>query len=241
MRSLRSLRSFLHRPAPIILSLLVLSACTNSSVATVPATTITSGVSQAVTQQPQNPTILFSTPSPTVPATTILPTTASNSVTETPTDFQAEVEWVRQQFGTAWNIEYPEGWTVNTAGVHEGFLGLEGWYKGHTYNVTFSYPILGQSVDALTLNKWVTRDLAGATGLYSDTLNIQDMTVAGGLAKKVIGVVTDRTQRDTSRVYIWKRDDKNPSLIVIEQDDARPTNTKTIEELLDRFAAGIAE
>lgn len=159
--------------------------------------------------------------------------------TTTPvSDAIASLGWTRRPFGTAWNIEYPAGWTGNEAGVAEGFVSVEGMFDGRSYAVQFVYPIIGQ-LDMLTLESWVDREVRGLFTPEELLNSIHDLTIAGTPAKKVLGVRPDPSQPVQHRVYIWKHGTTNPRLVTIQPTDGGLA-TETMEALLDRFIAGIA-
>jgi hypothetical protein len=156
-----------------------------------------------------------------------------------PTRSQAELVWVREQFSTAWNIEYPVTWTVNRAGLHEGRLSLHGDYRGQTYEIRLSYPLFTDPDlrDNFTLKFWVEHDLRDATSVDS----IEDLTVAGADAKYARGVVTQQGPSPTHRLYIWRYGNANPRFVYIQQVGDGPTNMQAMTEVIDRFIAGIEE
>jgi hypothetical protein len=177
-------------------------------------------------------------PTPTVESTltpepTVEPTPEAND------EALDELNWTRRQFGQAWNIEYPAEWEVNEGGLHEGYLGLQGSYQDHSYQMNFAYPIIGSSLPSgsLTLDTWVEQELAGATSVDS----VEDLTVASVPAKKVLGLVTDQHPQPVHRLYLWRDNDRNPRVVQIVQADDQPTDTETMAALFDRFIAGIAE
>jgi hypothetical protein len=179
---------------------------------------------------------------------TAMATNTPSGITATPFNTHPDLTWVRKQFGTVWNIEYPAEWTVNELGLHEGALSLEGMYKDRRYSVSFVFPKLGDvladtgtTLDSLTFEQWLAYELAQATPLHSDTFVIEELIVAGAPAKKVVGIVDPRYTTDVSNVYIWRQDDMNPRGISIGRADAGATDLIAMSELLDRFLAGIAD
>jgi hypothetical protein len=162
----------------------------------------------------------------------------------------ATPRWIRQQFGNAWDIEYPEGWAINDAGIHEGSLVLGGYYGGHTYEVSFAYPIFEHPEAMQSLDAWIADELAFLSPEQRDAIQVVDITVASVPAKKVLNmpekIFDDGTTRHyggllTHACYIWRRDEKNPSVIRIEQVDAQPLDASEMENLLDQFLASIRE
>ena len=88
--------------------------------------------------------ITFTATTPDVSTGEPLPTALPPSAT-------SASNWIRQQFANAWDIEYPEGWTVNDAGIHEGSLVLNGSHGGHAYEVSLAHPIFQRPDAAYSL------------------------------------------------------------------------------------------
>lgn len=159
----------------------------------------------------------------------------------------ATSNWIRQQFADAWNIEYPEGWMVNKAGIHEGSLILSGPYGSHTYEISLAYPIFQRPEAMQSLDAWITDEFAFLSPEQRSAVQALDVTVAGVPAKKVLNLPEkiysdDGTMRNgllTHACYIWRRDEKSPSVIRIKQVDAQPFDAAQAEKLLDQFLAGI--
>jgi hypothetical protein len=147
----------------------------------------------------------------------------------------APVSWVRQQFGDAWDIAYPAGWSVNTAGAHEGALQLRGPYLGHSYELSLSYPI---GITAPSLEAWVDEQLAALTPDQRARVQVSAATVAGAPARKVLNVPANGGPI-THRVYVWRLGNTNPRLITIAQVDDRPFDAQAMAALLDQFIAQV--
>lgn len=201
----------------------------------------------AITPEPAvtAPDAVVPQPSPTgniqeeVPAPDAVPTSNDTATEDDPSrEVNQDVEWVQETFGTAWNIGYPVGWTVNTAGAHEGALQLEGEYAGHQYAMTFSYPI---GILVSSLEEWLEEALAPLTPEQRQNLVIQDVTVANTPAKKVLNHPVAGSESAAHHVYIWRSEEKNPRLITITQIDEQPLDTTAMEQLLDQFLAAIQE
>jgi hypothetical protein len=183
-----------------------------------------------VPQSAVNPTATPASPATVLPQPTVTPAPATPTV--------SGLAWTREQFGSAWNIAYPASWEINTAGAHEGNLTMRGSYNGHTYEVSFSYPIFEQPVD--TLDAWVDQVLAKLTPEQRQRVTVVDVTVAGAPAKKVLNVPGDAPGDIGHYVYIWRGGGQNPRPIVIRQRDDQPFDSAQAEQLLDHFLAGIA-
>ncbi|MGH9429386.1 MAG: hypothetical protein ACRD2L_24135 [Terriglobia bacterium] len=155
--------------------------------------------------------------------------------------------WTRQQFARAWDIEYPADWLVNDGGIHEGYLVVGGYYGGHTYKVTFTYPIFERPEAMQSLDAWITDEFAFLSPAQRSAVQVLDVTVAGVPAKKVLNLPEKIYSDDgtmpsgllTHACYIWRRDEKNPSVIRIKQVDGQPFDAAQAEKLLDQFLTGI--
>ncbi|WP_029215592.1 hypothetical protein [Kallotenue papyrolyticum] len=143
-------------------------------------------------------------------------------------------DWIRQQFGTAWNIAYPADWTINDAGIHEGALELRGVYEGRSYRINLCYPI---GITAPTLEAWIAGELAGLSPEQRAQVRQSALTVAGAPARKVLNIATP--VGPVHRVYVWRAGTTNPRLIEIVQTDGAPPDPSAAERLLDRFVADI--
>lgn len=185
----------------------------------------------------QIPTILS-------PTNTPIPTSQS-VVTE-----QQKVEWTRKQFATAWDLEYPKNWEVDEAGLIEGNISLKGEYNGISYSLGLGYPIftdfdppgIPESLDV-----WVNKELSFIPQDKKVTTKVVNATVAGTTAKKVLNlpeiIYDDGKTRKYSenlidKVYIWKRGDKNPSIVILKQDSG-VLNSDKAEAFLDIFLSKI--
>lgn len=162
-------------------------------------------------------------------------TEAPGESPESPAEGTPPPGWTRERFGEAWDIAYPEDWTVNSAGAHEGAIQLEGPYEGRTYSIALSYPI---GIAAESLDAWVEEQLAALSSEQRDAVEISDVTVVGVAAKKVLNMPADGEQL-AHHVYIWRSDARNPSLIQVTQTDGDPVDPDAMEALLDTFIAQI--
>jgi hypothetical protein len=168
--------------------------------------------------------------------------TATEAASEISTEISTETSpettegWTREQFNTAWDIAYPAGWTVNSAGAYEGAIQLQGDFQGHTYAVTFSYPmgILAQSLDA-----WVEEETAALTLGQQAAVVTSDLTVANAPAKQLLNFPNPDGISPMHRVYIWRAAERNPRLITIAQVDGLPVDAAAMESLLAHFLAGV--
>jgi hypothetical protein len=217
---MKDLQRFPFRSLAILLVAIPLAACMTPSDAnpTPVATT---------------PAIATAAPEPTE-APVAEATQAATSVPEQSAPL--DPEWVQEAFGDAWSIGYPAAWSVNDAGAHEGALQLEGEYAGHSYAVTFSYPI---GIAAATLDAWIDELVAALTPEQQQAVVVSDITVANTPAKKVLNFPSFDGASTAHHLYIWRAEGKNPRLITITQTDGQPLDTAAMEQLLDRFAAAV--
>jgi len=241
----------LHRLLLSPLVLVVLIACSTTSTATTPTTPAPSDVTQVTVATMTVPSAASPTMPPITPVSpTLVPTTAPGE--RQPTALLATTipvaNWMRQHFANAWDIEYPEGWTVNDAGLHEGHLVLSGTYRGHIYEVGLGYPIFEHPDAAQNLDAWIDAELASLAPDQRRAVQILDITVAGTPAKKVLnmpekifddGVTRRYAERLTHACYIWQRNDQSPSVVSIKLMDTQPFDARQMEAVLDRFLAGI--
>jgi hypothetical protein len=229
----------------LVSGLLLLAVLTACNTATPPPTT------PPAAPPPNTTATLTASPtdSPTAPpATPTLTQAPTLTPTTPPATATPAANWVRQQFATVWDIEYPEDWTTNEAGLHEGNLGLSGAYEGHDYSVGFSYPIFDNPDAMQSLEAWIEYELAALTPDQRSAVQILDITVAGAPAKKILnmpertvenGVVSHDSERLYHVCYIWRRNETNPSVIRIVQTNTQPFDAAQAETLLDRFLAGV--
>jgi hypothetical protein len=170
------------------------------------------------------------------PTITAAPGSTAQPAPHTPSA-PAGAGWVRHSYGTAWNLEHPADWNVNLAGQAEGFLSMQGSYDGHRYEVSFAYPMIDPSVPSVDV--WAQQEIAALPGSAPDQQLI-DMTVAGTQAKKVLNVRETPGGPLSHRAYLWRREGKNPALVIITPQDAAQPDSKHMEMLFDRLLAGIA-
>ena len=137
---------------------------------------------------------------------------------------------------------------MNDAGIHEGSLVLNGSHGGHAYEVSLANPIFQRPEAAQSLEAWIDDELASLAPDQRDAVQVLDITVAGTPAKKVLNIPEKIFDDGTNRVYgerlthacyIWRRDEKNPSVIIIKQIDTLSFDAPQLETLLDQFLAGI--
>jgi hypothetical protein len=205
----------------VLLLVIVLTACNTAPIA-VPPTAPT-----ATTTMPA--TLTLPAPTPTMPGV-------------------PGVSWTRQRFAKAWDLEYPEGWTVNSAGIQEGNLSLSGTYDSHAYEVRLFYPIFQRPEAMANLDTWIQDELAPLPPAQRGAVQVRNTTVAGTPAKKLLslpekisddGTTRRYSERLTHAAYIWRRNEQNPSIVVIKQTDGQPLDARQMEAVLDRLLAGI--
>ncbi|MBI2029953.1 hypothetical protein HYT02_06045 [Candidatus Gottesmanbacteria bacterium] len=159
--------------------------------------------------------------------------------------------WVRKQFGEAWDIEYPERWSVNEAGLIEGNIILSGIYNNTSYAINLGYPIGLGYIDGppqnLTLEQWVNHELSFLPTSQRETIQIKDSIVTNTPGKKVLniaevtyddGVTRQYSNNFTHQVYIWLEGNKNQRIVTLKQTSG-VFDPQTAEQLLDRFIQGI--
>jgi hypothetical protein len=185
----------------------------------------------------QSPTILSPTNTP-VP-------TIQTVVTEQP-----KVEWVRKQFANSWDLEYPKNWEVNEAGLIEGNINLKGEYSGVSYTLGLGYPIfIGFNPPGIpeNLDIWVNNELSFIPQDKKAAIKIVNTSVAGTTAKKVFNlpekIFDDGKTRKYSEnlideVYIWRQGERNPSTIILKQNQGILDSGKA-EAFLDIFLSKI--
>ena len=233
------LRQGLQRPLLMILFVLVLAGCGTLQEAAAPTTVAApSPTSLQPTVAPQ-PTGTPGSPTPaaTTPTSVLATPTAVPQPTAIPTPSTPTPTWIHKQFADAWSIEYPATWDVNEGGVHEGYVDMRGAYEGHRYEIYFFYPIFEQAVDSL--EAWVMQELAKLPRDQRDMITVIDTTVGGAPAKKVLNVPETAPGKVSHQVYIWHSGDKNPRRIVIQPGDNQPPDAAQMEQLFERFLAGI--
>jgi hypothetical protein len=110
----------------------------------------------------------------------------------------------------------------------------------HGCEISFSYPIFKQAVD--TLEAWVMRELAALPVDQRAMITVSDATIDGAPAKKVLNVPEAGPSTVSHRAYIWYSPDKkrNPRQIIIQSSDNQPPDAAQMEQLFERFLAGIA-
>lgn len=120
----------------------------------------------------------------------------------------------------------------------EGFLGIEGVFDGRRYNVSFTYPMIEPTVDSV--ETWVQQELAALPTHPDFERSLEDLTVADVPARKVLNVMEAPGGPLSHRAYIWRRETKNPALVVIQQEDSMPPDPAHMEQIFDLLLAGIA-
>jgi len=70
------------------------------------------------------------------PAPILVPKKSTTAPPPPPT-----TQWTRKQFGSAWDLEYPAGWSYSSESADEGGLALTGSYGGKGYKIAMEYPI----------------------------------------------------------------------------------------------------
>src|SRR5690606_7822658 len=162
------------------------------------------------------------------------PFAGGGTATAAPTATPSDTAWIREQFGDAWDVAYPTGWTVNAAGAHEGAVQLQGQYGTHTYQINLSYPI---GIMAQSLEVWVEAQLASLTPEQRAAVEVSDDTIANAPAQKVLNLPAAGGASPMHHVYIWRTDNQNPRLITIAQVDEQAFDAAAMEALLDRCIA----
>lgn len=230
----------------------VLTACASakpsastSSATAIPLSVATAPVAATETSQPSASTPLQTSEPATLSATPAIepappPATASAPTTESR---ESTVQWIRQQFGDVWDIEYPQGWTINDAGVYAGSLGVEGTYNARRYLVSFDVPILPPGIspsgDVAMLDAWVASEIAALPQEQQKAIMVEETIVAGAPARRILNMPDPATGEVTHRLYIWRSSNVNPRLIVIRPMDQKTLDRKEMQELLDRFGASV--
>lgn len=203
-------------------TMLVLAACASST----PSST-TGPITAAATATPAV--------EPPQPLATVAAPTAESS--------GSPMRWIRQQFGDAWDIEYPQGWTINDAGVYAGSLSAAGTYNAQHYVVSFDAPILPPDIapsdDVAMLDAWVASEIAALPQEQQKAVAVEKTIVAGVPARRVLNMTDPATGEVTHRLCIWRSGSVNPRLIVIRPIDQETPDRKEMQELLDRFGAGV--
>lgn len=222
---MNAIQTTLLRASATLLVALTLASCSTPNETVVPSVPAISSTPTGVVEVLPTPT----------PAATALPVTGESSAPAS-TVPPPDADWVQQSYGEAWVIGYPADWTVNDAGAHEGALQLQGDYEGHSYSVTYNYP-MGLLSDSL--GTWVDESLLSLTLEARDAVVVSDVTVANTPAKKTLNVPTADGTSTAHHVYIWRSDEnaggKNPRLITITQSDGKPVDAVAMDQLLDRL------
>jgi heat shock protein HslJ len=147
-----------------------------------------------------------------------------------------QAAWTRQQFGDAWDIAFPPGWSVNAAGEAEGALQLEGQWQGHAYRISLAFPI-GLTVESL--DAWVQMDLAALRPEQSALVTVSETSVAGIPARLMLDLPAAGEPSSRHRAYIWRTDDHNPRFVEVVQVDGQPFASAAMADFLSRFLAEI--
>ncbi|MDW8147048.1 MAG: hypothetical protein RMJ48_12280 [Roseiflexaceae bacterium] len=70
-------------------------------------------------------------------------------------------------------------------------------------------------------------------------VTVEETVVAGAPARRVLNMPDLATGEVTHRLYIWHSSNVNPRLIVIRPVGQDNPDRKEMQELLDRFGAGV--
>lgn len=202
-------------------TMLVLAACASSSPSSSTGPITAAATATPAVEQAQSP------------ATVSTPKAESSELT---------VQWIRQQFGDAWDIEYPQGWTINDAGVYAGSLSAAGTYNAQRYVVSFDVPILPPGISPsgdIAMLDACASEIAALPQEQQKAVAVEETVVAGVPARRVLNMPDPATGEVTHRLYIWRSGSVNPRLIVIRPIDQETPDRKEMQELLDRFGAGV--
>ena len=117
----------------------------------------------------------------------------------------------------------------------EGAIDMRGAYDGYYYEISFSYPILGQLTSSL--EEWVAQILERFPA--DQRAAVTDTVIAGAGAKIAFNFPVDAAGDVTAQAYIWQHDGKNPRQISIKQVDSEPNDPQRMESLFAQFLAGV--
>lgn len=161
-----------------------------------------------------------------------------------------EVKWIRGQFGSLWDIEYPEGWIVNESGLIKGKLELSGEFQNETYKITLEHPVEinfhpleGEGSINHEANLYLWTQILYDQGDYGNEEMIKVAETTGIKLTDITKKEWDDTDRYYSkpyvhRVYVWNWDGESPGTITIEPESGSFDSQKA-ERLLDRSISGI--
>ena len=158
-----------------------------------------------------------------------------------PADPDLGFAWERRRFGDSWNIEVPDSWQVKSDGASNGFISGAGSYLGNSYQVAFSYPDFSDRPSPgvpPSLSAWVLEDLNALSADQRSAVKTGDLKVTGASAQEVLNYPQPGSGENTHRLYIWKRNGRNPSMVVIYQTSGELDSQK-MQNLFDRFVSGI--
>lgn len=156
-------------------------------------------------------------------------------------DVNLGLSWRRQVFGTAWDLELPEGWTVNDAGLNQGVLIVSGLLEDKNYALTFDYPsFTDENPPGLpaSLDDWLARDLSDLSSEQKLGLIISSLKVGGAEAKEILARPDRKTGEPIHQALIWKRSGRNPSRVVVRQ-TVGDRDSLRMAKLLERFLVGV--
>lgn len=149
--------------------------------------------------------------------------------------------WTRRKFGDSWDIDVPEPWQVHDEGVSNGFVNVTGGYLGNYYQVIFVYPDFSDQPNPGvpdSLSSWVLNDLSKLSADQRALVKTDDLKVSQTQAEEVLNYPQPGSGELTDRLYIWKRNGRNPSSVVINQTSGELDSQK-MQNLFERFTLGI--
>lgn len=158
-----------------------------------------------------------------------------------PPDSNLGLTWVRRKYGDSWNIEVPDSWQVRDEGLANGFISVTGDYKGGHYQVAFGYPDFSDGPRPgipASLSAWVLDDLNELNAEQRAKVITSELKVGNTSAQEVFNYSSPGTGQNTHRLYIWKREGRNPSDVEIFQTSGELDSQK-MQTLFERFVSGI--
>lgn len=139
-----------------------------------------------------------------------------------------ESAWVRAEFGDAWDISYPLGWSVNQLGAHEGAVSLNGMIADQRYIVSLSFPI-GQFPESLA--EWAEKEVAGQP---EDTRAVQ-VTDAQAAGVPAVIIQFEQGGANFFHVYLDKSAQQNRRLVVMQPAEGFRGDPVVMRLFLERF------
>jgi|GEM_PF-3088987 hypothetical protein len=158
-----------------------------------------------------------------------------------PVDPNLGIVWTRHKYGDSWDIDIPESWQIRDEGASGGLVSVAGDYLGNTYQVAFSYPdFTDQPNSGLpdSLSGWVLGDLNKLSADTRAQAKTRELKVLQTQAQEVLNYFQPGSGELTHRLYVWKRNGRNPSRVVINQTSGELDSQK-MQNLFERFVSGI--